>query len=104
MAGEFEKRTENGQVIWTCTTCGEEIVNISKPRGHQCQQAAGGDGHPGSTGTTPRRRTPGTPTGFPPPGYVQPNQAQQLPFEQFMIYQREQMQTFQTQQTQWMQK
>ena len=104
MAGEFEKRTENGQVIWTCTACGEEIVNISKPRGHQCQQAAGGDGHPGSTGTTPRRRTPGTPTGFPPPGYVQPNQAQQLPFEQFMIYQREQMQTFQTQQTQWMQK
>ena len=59
---------------------------------------------PGSTGTTPRRRTPGTPTGFPPPGYVQPNQAQQLPFEQFMTYQREQMKRFQTQQTHRIQK
>ena len=44
MAGEFEKRTENGQVIWTWTACGEEIVNISKPRGLLCQQAGGGDG------------------------------------------------------------
>ena len=104
MAGEFEKRTDNGQVIWTCTACREEIVNVSKPRGHLCQQA-GGDAHLGPTGTPNSRRAPGTPVGFPPPGYQgAPNQAQQYPFEQFMIYQREQMQVFQTQQTQWMQK
>ena len=90
MAGEFEKRTDNGQVIWTCTACQEEIVNVSKPQGHLCQQP-GDDAH---------LKPPGTPLGFPPPGYGPPNQAQHYPFEQFMIYQREHMQVFQTQQTQ----
>ena len=104
MAGEFTKRTENGQVVWTCTTCNEEIVNVSKPRGHLClPHDASQPGHSG--GPTPTPPTPSTPLGFPPPGYFQPqaHSSQQFSFEQLMIYQREQMQLFQTQQTQMMQ-
>ena len=36
MAGEFTKRVENQQNIWTCTNCSQDIVNVSKPRGHVC--------------------------------------------------------------------
>ena len=36
MAGEFTKRTEDGQNVWTCVTCGQEIVIQSKPRNHLC--------------------------------------------------------------------
>ena len=37
MANEFSKRTEHGQNIWTCNTCGQEIASPSKPRRHACQ-------------------------------------------------------------------
>ena len=103
MAGEFTKRTVDGQIVWTCITCGEEIVNVTKPRSHQCQH------HAGSTGTTPTRgtgtpRTPGTPIRFPPPSYQVPPPLQQLPWDQFMQFQQEQMLVFQQQQTQMMEK
>ena len=37
MAGEFSKRVENNQNIWTCNVCSEEIINQAKPRGHVCR-------------------------------------------------------------------
>ena len=36
MANEFDKRTENGRVVWTCRICKKEIICTSKPRDHIC--------------------------------------------------------------------
>ena len=36
MAHEFERRKQGKKVIWTCTTCSEEIVSAKKPRYHKC--------------------------------------------------------------------
>ena len=80
MAGEFTKRTEDGQNIWTCVICNMDIVSAAKPRRHECTQSSSGPGT--STMTTPvttgsRVPTPGrlsTPT-----RQLAPGQDQNIP-------------------------
>ena len=52
MAGEFEKRIVDGQNVWTCNTCGQEIVNQSKPRNHLCMNMNPEDANGLNTGAT----------------------------------------------------
>ena len=113
MAGEFDKRTEpNGTIVWTCTKCGIEIINLTKPRRHICHQ--NGDDlmvpHPlTSAPTTPgiqtTPQTSRTPINIPPPGFRPSNQnlqgtPQVLPWDHFMRHQQQQMEMFQEQQVQ----
>ena len=113
MAGEFDKRTEpSGTVIWTCTKCGLEIVNPTKPRRHICQQ--NGDDpqalHPPTFAPTPPRiqttpQTSRTPINIPPPGFPPLNQnlqatSQLPPWDHIMRHQQHQMEMFQEQQVQ----
>ena len=115
MAGEFDKRTEvDGTIIWTCTKCGLEIANLTKPRRHICQQngddlRATNSPTPASTPTHSRMNyTPQnsrTPMNVPPPGFPPPNQNRQglqqvPPWDQIMHHQQQQMQIFQEQQEQ----
>ena len=51
MAGEFTKRTEDGQNIWTCVICNMDIVSAAKPRRHECAHSSSGPET--STTTTP---------------------------------------------------
>ena len=113
MAGEFDKRTEpSGTVIWTCTKCGLEIVNLTKPRRHICHQ--NGDDltvpHPPTFAPTPPRiqttpQTSRTPINIPPPGFPSLNQNLQAtprvpPWDHIMRHQQQQMEMFQEQQVQ----
>ena len=52
MAGEFTKRTEEGQNIWTCVICKLDIVSVAKPRRHECAHTSS-SGPGTSTITTP---------------------------------------------------
>ena len=36
MANEFTKSKVNGNTIWKCNQCGEEIISGTKPRNHAC--------------------------------------------------------------------
>ena len=86
MAGEFTKRVENQQTIWTCTRCNQDIFSVPKPRAHICGEhqqpqipqplrtPASSSNTPLRTPTsTPRRPTPSSePNSLfhqPPPGY-----------------------------------
>ena len=51
MAGEFTKRTEDGQNIWTCVICSMDIVSAAKPRRHACAHSSSAPET--STTTTP---------------------------------------------------
>ena len=67
MAGEFTKRVENGQNIWTCVSCSEEIINVAKARAHVCRT---------TTPPPPPVGQPSTPQfrfENPPPGFWTPN-------------------------------
>ena len=69
MAGEFTKRVDNGQNIWTCQICHEEIVTQSKPRAHICRN------HTPRPSPPPQPTFPYTPHfSHPPPGYSTPGQ------------------------------
>ena len=43
MPGEFEKLRVNGDIIWKCKSCGEEILGGTKPRGHRCGDSDNAD-------------------------------------------------------------
>ena len=76
MAGEFTKRVENQQNIWTCTNCSQEIVNVSKPRGHVC-----GSGSNSVPPNPPPVTTPSSPSQTPrrpPQPSSLPNPSQRL--------------------------
>ena len=66
MAGEFTKRTEDGQNVWTCVTCGQEIVIQSKPRNHLCMNNENVTGGPNNTRTDSTPSHPNSPFDFTP--------------------------------------
>ena len=114
MAGEFTKRVDNGQNIWTCVSCNLEIVSTPKPRGHVCIDQS-------------RPSTPSMPNTSqfqfqrPPPGFSTPGQGAQamaghgvqehgremdalFRYQQFQAEQNQQMMIFFQQQNQEMMK
>ena len=67
MANEFSKRVVNGQNIWKCNTCGEEVSSSSKPRRHVCRM----QDDLNEQFRTPRHGSSSAPnTPFPPPPNV----------------------------------
>ena len=70
MAGEFEKRVQDGENIWTCNSCNQDIRSIAKPRAHVCLQE-----RETATTTPPLNAAHSAPQyqfNAPPPGYMTP--------------------------------
>ena len=111
MAGEFTKRTVDGENIWTCTLCNEDIISRPKPRGHRCQDQAspsrrrqdGNQSLPNSPFNPQFGAFPAPPQGFNIPTQSQQNQADMnalLRFQQLQAEQQKQMMILMQQQNQ----
>ena len=115
MAGEFTKCVRDGQNVWTCQTCNEEIVTQTKPRAHLCRNPSPRATPPPNINISQHQFQ------YPPPGFSTPQQGfQPMPgqgqqpqtgevdamfrFQQFQAEQNKQMMIFFQQQNQEMMK